>query len=254
MEYYINEDESIRLYNGDCLKTMMRMRENIVDCIMTSPPYNNSRPSDRLDTHEARYDIHIDNMDNETYIKWTLDIFKQFDRLLTPNGVVLYNMSYGSENLDLLWLLLSEIIIKSNFMIADTITWKKSTALPNNTSKNKLTRITEFVFVICRKEEVKTFNSNNKVTKVRDNGQKYYENIANFIEAKNNDGANKLNKATYSTDLCTGVMSKYISSGTVLDPFNGTGTTGVACKELGLNYIGIELSEAQFDYSVERLK
>ncbi|MEG1087565.1 MAG: site-specific DNA-methyltransferase [Cetobacterium sp.] len=249
------EFENIKVIQGDCLNVMKTIEGCVVDCVMTSPPYNNSRNTKRLDTHEGRYDVHIDKMDNNTYIKWTLDIFNQFDRLLKKDGVVLYNINYGSENLDLLWLLMSDLILKSNFMIADVITWKKKTALPNNTSKNKLTRITEFVFVICRKSEVNSFNSNKRITKTReDNGQNYYENIYNFVEAKNNDGSNKLNKATYSTDFCKQILEKYISEGTVLDPFNGTGTTGLACCELGLNYIGIELSEAQCELSLQRIK
>jgi DNA modification methylase len=39
----------------------------------------------------------------------------------------------------------------------------------------------------------------------------------------------------------------------VYDNFNGTGTTGVACIKLGLNYIGSELSEEQCKFSIERL-
>ena len=77
----------------------------------------------------------------------------------------------------------------------------------------------------------------------------------NFIEAKNNDGACKLNKATYSSDLCIGLLSLYGKEGcTVYDPFNGTGTTGVACKKLDMNYFGSEISEAQVEYSIDRIK
>lgn len=86
---------------------------------------------------------------------------------------------------------------------------EKRSALPNNVG-NKLTRITEFVFVICRKDEYKTFNINKKVKSVRqDTGQKYYENMYNFIEAPNNDGACKLNKATYSSELCLQLLEMY---------------------------------------------
>lgn len=60
-------------------------------------------------------------------------------------------------------------------MIADKIVWKKKSALPNNVSFNKLTRVTEDVFIICRKDEYKTFNANKKVTKTSKTGQKYYE-------------------------------------------------------------------------------
>ena len=41
---------------------------------------------------------------------------------------------------------------------------------------------------------------------------------------------------------------------TVLDPFNGAGTTGVACKKLGRKYIGIEISQDYIDISLKRIK
>ena len=140
-------------------------------------------------------------------------------------------------------------------MIAEQIIWKKKSALPNNVSPNKLTRICEPVFVFCRKNEYKTYAANKKVKSIRkDTGQKYYENIFNFIEAANNDGPNKLNKATFSTDLCKQLLSIYSKEGdTVYDSFMGTGTTAVACKEMNINCIGSELSEAQYNYSLERL-
>ena len=41
---------------------------------------------------------------------------------------------------------------------------------------------------------------------------------------------------------------------TVLDCFMGSGTTGVACKELNRNFIGIELDEKYFEISKERIE
>ena len=40
---------------------------------------------------------------------------------------------------------------------------------------------------------------------------------------------------------------------TVLDPFNGAGTTGVVCNELNRNYIGIELSKKYCDITRHRI-
>ena len=79
------------------------------------------------------------------------------------------------------------VVTQTDFTIADVIVWKKSNALPNSCSPNRLTRIWEFVFVFCRKGELKTFRCNKRVTSLRKTGQKAYENISNFIEAKNND-------------------------------------------------------------------
>ncbi len=146
-----------KLYNEDCFKTLkdMYLRRIKVDAIMTSPPYNTGRVTQTqrsIDNHENRYDIHLDNMDQEEYLSWSRRLFNDFDLILKENGVILYNVSYGAENNpSLMWMLISEIISSTKFMVADCIIWKKGSALPNNTSPNKLTRITEFVFVICRK-------------------------------------------------------------------------------------------------------
>jgi DNA modification methylase len=155
-----------------------------------------------------------------------------------------------------MWLTIAEIIKQTDFIPADRIIWKKKSALPNNTSSNKLTRIVEDIFVFCRKSEIKTFNSNKKVTSVRVDRptQKYYENVFNFIEAKNNDGSCNLNKATYSSELCEKLLGIYAKPESVIyDSFIGTGTTAVACKKLGYAYIGSELSDKQCEYANNRL-
>lgn len=96
---------------------------------------------------------------------------------------------------------------------------EKSSALPNNTSKNKLTRICEFVYVFVRKSELKTFNTNKRVKSVSSRGQSYYENVFNLIEARNNDGSNNLNKATFSSELVLKLLDIYYTGGVVYDPF-----------------------------------
>lgn len=255
--YYFNIDKSIRLYNDDCIKILdnLILKGVKISGVLTSPPYNNSRKSTNLKNHEGRYDIYLDQRTNEEYLEWLSDIFNKLDKILIPNGVILFNISYGVENPNVFWEFPYNLINKTNFMIADCIIWKKSTALPNNVSPNKLTRIIEYVFVICRKNEYKTFNCNKQIISQSSKGQNIYENIYNFVEAKNNDGSNPYNKATYSTDLCLDLLNKYFKEeDIILDMFNGTGTTGLACKKLNMNYIGIELSKNQFEYSIERLK
>lgn len=252
-------------YNENCFDTMKKMESKNfkVNIVLTSPPYNTARcgKTERsINNYENRYDVHFDNMTDDEYASWTKNLFDEFDKILEKNGVILYNISYGSENPNAMWVAL-EAIRKTNFMIADVIIWKKKSALPNNVSHNKLTRITEFVFVICRKDEFKTFQANKQVKSVSKTGQKFYENIFNFIEAPNNDGSCKLNKATYSSELVLKLLEIYASENDkIYDPFMGTGTTAIGCMKFyggedknNLVCIGSEISEAQVQFAKDRI-
>lgn len=249
-------------YNEDCFATMKRMqsKDYKVDVILTSPPYNTARTGKNqraFDNYENRYDIHLDNKTDDEYAEWTANLFNEFDKILKPNGTVIYNISYGTECPNSMWKALMNVLNDTDFMIGEVLSWHKKSALPNNVSSTALTRICEFVFVFCRKSEYKTYNTNKKVKSVSRTGQKYYENMYNYIEAPNNDGANKLNKATYSSELCEKLLNIYGKpNSTVYDPFMGTGTTAIACYKMeDMNYtaIGSELSEAQVEYSKQRL-
>lgn len=257
-----------QINNEDCFKTIGNIAKgrNKVSLILTSPHYNtcrNSTDSKRRDNYEARYDIHLDNMTDSEYLDWTTRLFKGFDSILKENGVVLYNMSYGTDTTntnddykpnEIMYKVIAKILVDTPFTIADTIVWKKSTALPNSTSKNKLTRICEFVYIFVRKSEIKSFETNKKVKSVSKTGQKYYNNVYNFVEAKNNDGTNKLNKATFSSELVLKLLDMYYTKGVVYDPFLGTGSTGLACEMLGIKWLGSEISKAQCEYAKDRIK
>ena len=204
-----------------------------------------------------RYDEHVDNMTDDEYCDFTERLFLEFDRVLNLGGVVLYNLSYGNNNRDGMYKAINTIITNTPFTIADVICWKKKTALPNNCSPNKLTRIWESVFVFCRKTDIDIFYCNKPVVAERKTGQKSYGNIFNYIEAKNNDGPCPLNKATYSTDLCKQLLRIYANPEdkdfVVYDPFMGTGTTLVACKEMDINCFGCEISKKQCEWTQNRL-
>ena len=243
-----------KIYNEDCLKTLDREIVKF-DAVITSPPYNTSR-SCASDKYNSRYDVHVDEMTTADYNDWTVNIFNKIDEKLSKDGVVLYNLSYSSENTDGIYLTIADIIGKTNFTVMDCISWKKNSAIPNNRSKNKVTRICEFIFVIARKSEKKTFMSNkNVVSRIERTGQANYENVFNFIEAKNNDGSCKLNKATFSSELIEKLIDMYVPKGSIIyDPFFGTGTTAIAAIRKGCKCTGSEISEAQVEFSRDRIK
>jgi DNA modification methylase len=253
-----------KIYNEDALHTMNKL-DCKVNAVITSPPYNTGGRVEywsnkivngvRVYSQEKRYDEYLDTKTSEEYIDWTIQLFDGYNRILEKDGVVLYNISYGNENSETMWLLIADIIRRTQFTVADCITWKKTTALPNGTSKNKLTRICEFVFVFVRKTEFLTFNSNKQVVTTSKKGQNFYEVFYNLIEAPNNDKSTDLNKATYSTELVRKLLLMYTKENDlVYDSFMGTGTTANACIIEKRNYIGSEISLKQCEYAEKRLK
>lgn len=203
------------IYNEDCLETMARMPDNSVNIILTSPPYNKSRTSiseRALQNLEIHYKDFNDAKTNEEYIAWTMARFKEFGRILADNGVVAYNLSYATESAEkgeLMWLVVSEILKEGTFALGDVIVWKKKNAVPNNTSPNKMTRICEFIFIFCKRQNYENYHSNKKLLYKTKTGQSIFEPFTNLITAENNDGACEIHKATYSTNMCVQVLDRY---------------------------------------------
>lgn len=256
----------IEIYNEDCFKTMNDMPIGQIDVILTSPFYNTNKKAGKNRTiknttvkegqyNYVRYDSHVDNMTDEEYCDFTKKLFWEFERILNLNGCVLYNLNYGAENTEGVFKTVNAIITETNFTVADVIVWKKSTAFPNSCSSNRLTRIWEFVFVFCRKDELKTFHCNKKIKSYRKTGQPAFENLYNFIEAKNNDGSCPFNKATFSTEFCEKLLTIYApEKATIYDPFMGSGTTAVACLKMGFSCFGSEISENQCEFAKRRIE
>ena len=230
--------------------------EKSIDVVLTSPPYNNSRnrndetessydPTDKscIGGYHKRYDVYLDMLTTEEYCDWIVSIFNQFDKILKTNGTVLWNTSYQAENNECaVWLSIADVIRKTNFCVVDHMIWKKKSTLP-------------ITFIFARKDEWLDFNANKKYLKSSETGQKYYAPIYNIVEAENNDELCPYNKATFSTNFVKKLLKIYAPENAVVyDPFMGSGTTALACKQMGLYYVGSELSENQCEWAENRIK
>lgn len=242
-----------RIYNEDCFETMERL-VNCVDVVLTSPPYNMTKRKGGI-SDSGRYDLYNDWLEEADYLDFTKNLFCGFDKILKQNKVVLYNFSYSIENPSLPYKLVAHIEKNTPFKLVDTIIWKKKSGLPFPANKRRLSRNWEFVFVFCRKSDVDTFDIYKPISSISEKtNQKYYKVFYNFIEAKNNDEICPHNQATYSSELCTHLLSIYSTDGDICyDPFIGSGTTAVACKKLGISYIGSEISKNQCEWAEKRL-
>ena len=62
--------------------------------------------------------------------------------------------------------------------------------------------------------------------------------------------------AVMSTEIVTNILKSIpdVENKIVLDPFLGSGTTGIGCKQCGCDFIGIELNEKYFNIAKERIE
>lgn len=246
-----------KIYNEDCFSTIKSLRDSgkHVDLVLTSPPYNmTKRKGGYADT--GRYDVYQDWKSENEYLKWTGDLFNELDTILNKNRSIIYNFSYSIENPSLPNKLVVYIEEHTDFRLVDTIIWKKKCGLPFPANGKRLSRNWEYVFIFVRKDEMDTYENNRKINSVSEKtGQKYYEAIYNFVEAKNNDGKCPYNQATYSSELCDKLLEIYCQDGWVVyDPFIGSGTTAVSCINRGLIFVGSEISENQVNFAEDRIK
>lgn len=243
-----------KIFNEDNIITMSNISDKSISGIITSPPYNIS--TKRKDTYYDNGYSHLDGLSEEEYLKLRINEFKEFSRIIEDRGVICYNLSYHNENPILPTLLMTRIHQETDLTLADMITWKKSTALPFQTSPTKLSRICEQIYVIVKKEHLHDFKANKRISKINEKtGQKFYKNYVNLVEAKNNDSIKTKLKATYSEDLVTKLISIYFPEDSLIyDPFMGIGTTARACLKNKRKFIGSELCKDHYDTSIKYIK
>jgi DNA modification methylase len=245
--------EKNKVHVGDTIETMKLIDDKIIQAIVTSPPY---RASVRKDNHKYpdAKDVVNDDQTEEEYIQWMVDIFKQYERILKDDGTIAFNISYTTFAPSLPYQVINAIFQNTNFMISDTLAWKKNSCVPLSGHPTAMTRIVEPVYIFVKKDYFNKTKGNKLVKSISDTGQKYFTTYYNYLEAKNNDGKVKGHEATYSTEFASFFVDLYSESGDlVLDNFMGTGTTGVACKRLKRDFIGIDLFPNYAEYAQNRI-
>lgn len=111
------------IFNEDNISTMKKIPSDFLNGIITSPPYNGSVK--RTDMYYDNGYSEMDNLSEKDYIDIRIKEFKEFDKILKSDGVILYNISYFNDNPILPTLLISEVHKETNLTVADMISWKK---------------------------------------------------------------------------------------------------------------------------------
>lgn len=253
----------IDIYNGDCLKIMKDIPDGSVDAIITDPPYG---------TTACKWD---------SIIPFDL-MWIELNRIIKPNGAIVL---FGSEPFSSALRMSNIKNYKYDWL------WKKRKPSGFQHSKNRPMRIVENILVFSNapmghksllKEKRMEYNPQGLkeigVKKVRECthrgntmggdgskssrpnqvGKEYiaYTNFPNnFLEYGNIIGKKNIHPTQKPIELMEYLIKTYTNSGdTVLDFTMGCGSTLIACQNLNINGIGIELNNEYFNIAKKRIK
>lgn len=247
----------MKLILGDSYIELAKLEENSVDLTVTSPPYDNLRTY------------------NGNIAQWGEPIWKgiieEIYQITKPGGVVVWvvgdatikGSETGTSFRQALW------AKECGFNLHDTMIWEKTGMLP---TQDRYYAIFEYMFVFS-KGKPKTMNFIED--KPNTAGGRVQKKDAVINKGKQQDGVGTfirkhLGRRTNIWRITTGeanghpaifpeqlahdhIISWSNEGDTVLDPFMGSGTTGVACKNLNRNFIGIELDPTYFEIARKRI-
>lgn len=209
----------IQLHLGDCLEVMKDIPDGSVDCVITDIPYGEVNRED-----SGLRDLDRGKADDCEFNLTTLS--SEFSRIATQSVYIFCGIDQVSE---------LRKTLKENDMSTRLCIWEKTNPSPMNGDKLWLSGIECCVF---GRKTKSTFNyiCKNTVWKYKTEPKSYHptakpvELMAYIIEASSNIGD------------------------TIIDPFMGSGTTGVACIQTGRKFIGIEKDETYFNIAKQRIE
>lgn len=252
----------IEIVQGDCGQEMPKMPSSSIDVVVCSPPYNLRK----------RYNSYKDNKEASVYFEWLDDIFSKIHRVLKDDGSFFLNVGWTYKFPHLA----NDVcrVAEKHFLLQNQIIWLKSITVEGKNyghfkpviSDNYLNNFYEFVFHF-RKEKIlpidrlaigvpysDKFNAERWGDKpdLRCRGNVWF---IPYSTTSPKTSIKKNHPASFPSQLpeyCIRLHGR-TDSMVVLDPFLGTGATLVACKQLNVQGIGIELDSEYCSISKEIL-
>jgi len=232
----------IKLYKGDSFEILKNLQSKSVDMIFADPPYNLSgenylacKSGKLVKCDKGSWD-HIDDI-NEFNKRW----IEQCVRVLKDDGTIW--VSGTLHNHPSVGVILKQL----NLWIINDIIWFKPNAAPLLMHKaNRFVPSTELIWFAAKS---KKYYFNYEMAKQLGNGKQ----MRNLWEIPA-----ERHKTLHPTEKPERLLERIILTGskegdTILDPFMGSGTTGVVAKRFNRNFIGIEIDEKYFKIAKERI-
>lgn len=241
MKKYLN-----KIIQGDCLEVMKGLPDKSVDCVITSPPYNmrtrirNGKYTSREKSEHfsKKYKHFGDDLPIEDYYNFHSLVLKEMLRI---SPIVFLNIQIVTGSKEA-WF---KIIGDFNKYIKDIIVWDKGEGQPAMHPK-VLNRGYELILIL-----------ENPPTSGRAFNKSYFnrgEMSDIWRMGRGGNGGSKEHLAVFPEKLVSKIISNWTKQNNlVLDPFNGTGTTTKMAKQLGRNFIGIDISQEYCNIANQRL-
>lgn len=238
--------DGMHLMHGDCRERMKDIPSDSVDLVLTSPPYNmnlrinKGRYCSRQIVKEltTKYKNYPDNLPMYDYYQMNKDVIEELLRVCKGN--IFYNIQFLTGNKPALFKLLGEF----HEYIKEFIIWDKVNAQPaiGNGVMNS------------RFEAIVVFNKNDAISRKFEKCNFDRGTLENLWQIKRGSKTVKDHGAVFPELLVERVIENFSDKNDViLDPFMGSGTTGVVCSRSDRGFIGIELDEGYFKTCEGRL-
>ncbi|WP_426461351.1 DNA-methyltransferase [Mycoplasma hafezii] len=243
------------IIQGDSLEVLSKIPDQQIDFIFADPPYFMQTHGELKrfsgETFNGAHDEWDKFDDFAHYDEFSIKWLSECKRILKDTGTIMvmgsfqniYRLGFHMQNL--------------GFWILNDIIWHKKNPVPNFAGKRFCNAHETILW--CSKSPKAKFTFNYKTMKFLNNNKQeksvWELPICSGKERLKDENGEKL----HSTQKPEALLYKAILSTTkpndiVLDPFFGTGTTGVVAKKLGRDYIGIERDLKYIKYSERRLE
>ena len=247
--YYQTGQKNFTLYQGDCMKVIEQLSDNSLDAIFADPPYFLSNGGISVQSGKQ---VCVDKgaWDKGGTPEHIYQFNKQWLSLCRPklkdNGTIWISGTH--HNIFVVQRCLQEL----GYKILNVVTWQKSDP-PPNLSCRYFNFSTELV-IWARKHEKKPHKFNYETMKQLNGGSQMTDvwRIPAVGMWEKTCGKHPTQKALRL--LYRIVLASTNEGDTILDPFAGSSTTGIAANLLGRNFIGIEQDKSFIELSKRRRK
>ncbi len=258
--YY--QDDNFTLIQGDCLKKLLKIGPKSIDMIFADPPYFLSSGGVSC-SGGKQVSVDKGEWDKSLSINEKLNYHRRWIRrcreVLKDNGTIWISATLHSVYA------IGVALEMEGFSIINNVIWQKTNPSPNLACRC-FTHSTETIIwarkqLTPKKKGNHTFNydimkeeNNNK--QMKDVWQ--FEEIEPEFYISSVTPKSEKKEGKHPTQKPIGLLERIIKASTkegdlVLDPFNGSGTTGIVCSMLNRKYIGIEIEKEYLELTCKRL-